>query len=270
MNGPEDYFKTIDDACSALRGKELEDRLLDIVELCRKEYGDEDLVYGAVLSELGGYYRGQGRYPESEQCFLHVVEIFERSGDSSSGNYATAVNNLAGTCRVMGKWQKAEELFSRCLDLYAATAGTNSLLYAGGLNNLSLLCMDRGEPDSAEKYLLDAMRILSELPEARYELAATLSNLASLEYMLGKTDGGAEKLDTALSMYENELGTDMPHYHAALYLRGLIEESAGHPGQAEEWLEKAKHASLDLYGPEHPETVQIISSLNRVKELRIT
>ena len=66
---PNAYFQAIDTAYGTLSGAELEQRLLQLLEQSRTEYGDTHDFYAAMLNELGGYYRGQNRFQESESCF---------------------------------------------------------------------------------------------------------------------------------------------------------------------------------------------------------
>ena len=248
------YFNEVDRAYQTLRGAELENRLKELVEQSRAEYGESNPFYAAVLSELGGYYRGQGRGEESEACLVTAVEIFGEQLGKKNPNYATALNNLAGTHRLMGKLDEAEKEFEVCLEIYRDTVGEGHILFASGLNNLSLVAMERGDLERAETLQHTCSEILAQYPECLDELATSLCNLGTLKRKNGKLEEAKTDLLRAIGLYETELGTVTPHYHAALNTLGLTYYSEGDCPQACQWLEQSVAAAEKLYGPEHGET----------------
>lgn len=252
-----EYFNQVDLAYETLRGFDLEARLRALAEQAGGEYGRESGVYASVLSELGGYYRGQGRYNESADTFRRVICLLKASVGEHSPAYATALNNLAGTYRLMGEFEKAEQSFLLCLGIYEQTLGRGHVLYAAGLNNLSLVALDRKEPEQAARLLHQASDILSKLPECRDEYATSLVNLAALYRQCGQQEQAQRNLLEAVGLYENELGTDTPHYHAALNALGLVCADLGRRSQAQFWLDKAVCAAETLYGPAHPDVAAI-------------
>lgn len=256
-----EYFNQVDQAYDTLRGFALEARLSALAEQAGDEHGRDSGVYASVLSELGGYYRGQGRYTESADTFRRVICLLKASVGERSPAYATALNNLAGTYRLMGEYDKAEQSFLLCLGICEQTVGRRHVLYAAGLNNLSLLALDRKEPDQAARLLHQASDILSGLPECRDEYATSLVNLAALYRQLGQHEKAQRNLLEAVRLYENELGTDTPHYHTALNALGLACADLGLFSQARIWLDKAIRAAETLYGPEHPDVQSIRAHL---------
>lgn len=247
------YFEEVDRAYDGLTGKALEERLLELLEQSGREYGRDSPLYASMLSELGGYYRGQARYEESAGRFQQALRLLAASVGEDSPDYATAVNNLAGTCRLMGRLDQAERHFRTCLELYRRTVGEEHILYAAGLNNLGLVCLDRGDADGAAKLLERASRILAAQPNCRDELAASLCNLAALHRQLGRPDRAEDELRQALALFENELGTATPHYHAALNAMGLVCYDTQRWQEALDWFTRAARAAEALYGREHRE-----------------
>lgn len=260
------YFEEIDRAYGSLTGPALENRIRELVEEGRREYGGEDPFYAAMLSELGGYYRGQRRLEESERCFEEAVSILRQAVGEGDLNYATAVNNLAGTHRLMGRYDEAEREFLECLKLYREKLGEEHIFYASGLNNLSLLCLERGDLKRAAALLGEAADILDKQPECLDELATSLCNLGELERRLGHTQAAREKLHRAVELYETKLGTMTPHYHAALNTLGLTYCRENRWEEACLWLERGVAAAEKLYGPEHPETVAGAEHLRLARE----
>ena len=59
----------------------------------------------------------------------------------------------------------------------------------------------------------------------------------------------------AISLFETELGTDTPHYHAALNTLGIVYYRLGRFAEAYDRFTQAGDAAERLYGPEHRECV---------------
>ncbi len=250
------YYQAIDDAYSTLNGSVLEARLQELLLQCKNEVGERDPFYAAMLNELGGYYRGQNRFSESEQCFLHALDIF-RDLKPSNANLATTLNNLAGTHRLMGQHELAMREFSECLALYQAEFGSNHILHASALNNLSLVCLDQRDLEGAEHYLSQASAILSRLPKYQEEYASSLCNLANLHYFRKDNTTARAELEEAVNLHETTIGTRTPHYHSALHTLGIVLLDSGLVAEAYAALKKGVTAAEALYGPSHDHTKSI-------------
>lgn len=262
----QDYFNMVDAAYDSGSLENIENGIKKAVDESGIEYGTESAVYASMLSELGGFYRGQTRYDEACSCFGKAIDILGKVCGTDSPDYATGVNNLAGTYRLMKEYDKAEELFRKCLEIYRNSVGENHILYSAGLNNLGLVCLDRHDTEGAAKLFEQCSAILKKLPEARDEYATSLTNTASLFYQLGRYDEAEKNLLEAVRMYEEELGTWSPHYHSSMNTLGLVYAAKGNKKFAAEWFEKSAAAAKTLYGEEHKEYKTAISNLESVKE----
>jgi len=260
----ESYLAQVDRAYETLRGPALEDRLRELEAQSAAAFGEESREHASLLSELGAFYRGQGRFEESERAFLRAMDLLAEG----TADWATAVNNLAGTHRMMKKLDEAEEEFTRAGDCYAATLGRDHVLYAATLNNRSLVCLERGKTDRAADYLRAASEILKGLPEKVDEYASSLCNLGALYDRQGRLDDADSTLREAVALFEGPLGTDTPHYHAALNTLGIVcchrKDWAG----AETAFRRAADAAKALYGEEHREYAAICRHLAMARERR--
>ena len=264
----QEYFEQIDTAYDTLNSEELEIRLLALTEQLRGEYGEEGAEYAAMCSELGAYYRGQGRFEESEKYFRDALMLLVNTIGPDDPDYATALNNLAGTVRKLNRPDEAEALFRQALSIYANSVGEKHILYASGLNNLSLVALDKGENDKATALLEQATDILQSLPEYRDELAAALVNMGSLHRQTGAIEKAGKELSQAIELFEKELGTRTPHYHAALYGLSLVRINEGRIPEARELMRKARTAATALYGAGHRETQIIDGYLRRLEDMK--
>lgn len=247
------YLEQIDQAYELCQGSQaLEERLTALLDQCGAEHGRTSAQYASLLGELGGFYRGQGRFEESEARFQEALPLLEAQVGREHPAYATAVNNLAGAHRLLGRYDQALEEFRTCLELYERTA-KGSALHASGFNNLSLVYLDLGKLEEALSLQEQAGDILAALPQARDELASSLSNQGILFQRLGRLEEAERKLEAALTLFRTELGTNTPHYHAALNALGTVHYSARHYAQAKDCFAQAAQAAQALYGPDHRE-----------------
>lgn len=262
-----EYFAEVDRLYGLFRGAELENQISQLCEQCAAEYGNEHPFYAAMLSELGSFYRGQSRLQESEYYFQQTIQILAYTSGTSSAAYATALNNLAGTHRREGKTELARQEYLRCMEIYRLAGEGESLLGASCLNNLSQVFIDTEDYVSAAHMLSQASDILKKIPNSKSEYAASLINLASIRFRVGEYEDAIQELSAAVQLMENELGTDTPHYHAALNLLGILEECSAHTANAAEYYRKALTAAESLYKSDHPEVLAIQKRLDHCLEV---
>lgn len=261
----QEYHGQIDLAYQTLHGNDIRDRLTELLDRCAQEHGTGSSAYASLLSELGSYYRGQREYTISEEYFVKALDLLEKTAGTCSAEYATALNNLAGTYRGLGEREKAESVFLRALDIYERSLGKKHILYASALNNISLLYLDENKLDTAERYLCEAGEILAQMPEHKDEYATHLVNLGNV-YLRNKKTGEARSfLKKAVGLYENDLGTDTPHYHSALNSLGIACCIDGDYVEAREHLKKAETAVEALFGEDHAECLAIRKMLKFVE-----
>ena len=260
-----EYFEAADAAYDN-PAPEIERRLRELTDRAAAEYGADSSLCASMHSELGGFYRGQGRYTDSETEFRTALRILETALGKDSPDYATGINNLAGTHRLMGNYDEAEREFQEALILYGRSVGEHHVLYASALNNLSLLCLDRGDLRRAAECLQRSSAILSEMPERRDEYASSICNLAVLDQRLGRPEDAIRRLTEAVALYEGPLGTDTPHYHAALTSLGICYYSLGRLPEARDAMVHAAGAAKELYGEKHHEYRRILDYLKAINE----
>ena len=254
-------FGQVDLAYQTLPPEQLEQRLRDLTQQAAEETGAASALHASMLGELGGYYRGQRRYAASEDCFCRALDILTDRLGPDHPDRTTMLNNLAGTWRLMGKFAEAEQAFRTCLDSYGRTLGTGHILYASGLNNLSLLYLDQNDYPRAAACLAQASEILSTMPDNREDYATSLCNLAGLHYGQGCFAQAEQEAASAAAIYETELGTRTPHYHAALSTLAAIRRKRGNHAGAKQAMEQAVAAAKSLFGEHHPEYLQLLQTL---------
>lgn len=249
-----DYFRIVDSSYGTENNETIESEIKRACSLAKENEGEGSAIYAAMLSELGGFYRGLTRYDESVDCFTRAAEILKAQRGPMSPDYATCINNRAGSYRQMGLFDEAEEGFAECLDIYEATVGKKHILYSAGLNNCALVALDKGQTDRAAALLNEAADILKDLPDHLDEYATSLANNAELFRLLGRYSDAEKNLLEAKDVYENRLhDTFTPHYHAILNSLGLICMATNRYEKAADWFRQSLTYCERYYNKEHRE-----------------
>ncbi|MEA4853328.1 MAG: tetratricopeptide repeat protein [Christensenella sp.] len=230
------FFEELDKLYAAGKMEDVEQFLLASGRRYAPCCGGFNPTYLAVLSELGGFYRGTSRYRASLNSFEAAQDVIGRFLGTDTVEYATNLNNMAGTCRLMGEYEKSLGLFQKALDIYESTVSAESYLYASALNNMALLYQSMEDYKEAAACLEKALGIIKTLPDCEEEAATSYTNLAALYQKMGQKAKAAENLEMALSIFK---GNDAsPHYAAALNIRAGLQFNAGeYSAAADTYLE---------------------------------
>ncbi|WP_066644542.1 tetratricopeptide repeat protein [Christensenella timonensis] len=232
-NATEKFFQELDEQYATGDMEKVERFLQTSARSYRPCCGGFNANYLAVLSELGGFYRGTSKYTASVEAFRAANEIIMEFIGKDSLEYATNLNNLAGTYRLMGEYDKSLRTFTEAMDTYRATVGTDNYLFASALNNVALLHQDMKEYEQAVSCLLQALGVLENLPDTQGDVATTYNNLAALYNRLGDDAKAKEALARSIALYES-LPEESPHYAAALNLHAAFLYRDGKYGEAKD------------------------------------
>ena len=263
-----DYFNIVDAAYKTEDNAVIESEIKRACELAKQNEGENSALYSAMLSELGGFYRGMTRFDECLDCFTRAAEIMKIAKGADSADYATCINNRASTYRLMGRFDDAQEELEKCLEIYEKSVGKKHILYSAALNNLGMVALNREDTDAAMEYLTESADILKELPRHLFEYGSSLANTAELYRLLGRYQEAEDNLLKAKAVYDTELNdTYTSHYHAILNSLGLVCMATHRYKEAESWFEQALTACARYFDTEHREYKSTEHNLEVVRSL---
>ena len=263
-----DYFDIVDKAYKTEDVAIIEPEIKRAVELAKQNEGPESALYAAMLSELGGLYRGLNRFDECLDCFNKAADVMKIAKGADSADYATCINNRASTYRMMGEFDKAQEELEECLAIYEKSVGKKHILYSAALNNLGMVALNREDTDAAMEYLTESADILKELPGHLFEYGSSLANTAELYRLLGRYKEAEDNLLKAKAVYDTELkDTYTSHYHAILNSLGLVCMATRRYKEAEDWFEQSLKACERYFSKEHREYKSTEYNLEVVRNL---
>lgn len=216
-----DFFTALDALYAQGKTSEIEPFLRRTMQEHRVCCGGHDQVFTAALNELGTYYRGVSRYPESVQAFEEAGRDILSYGTKDTVDYATNRINLAGTLRLMKSYDRALQLYTEAANIYSRLEGKRSFHYAAVLNNLALVYLDLKEYAKALTYTEEALALIRLLPGHHEEEAVSLINRGTAKWYLNHEEEAAADAEKALAIYET-LTEKGIHYANALNLCGTI------------------------------------------------
>jgi CHAT domain-containing protein len=198
------------------------ERALDISE---KVLGPDNPNITGQLEVVATLYEGRGRYPECDALRKRALTIIERAYGSESINFANSLKGLGVSYGIQGRDEEALALLLRALEIAEKSLGTNN--------------------PALNPYLADVgARYLSQRRYSDAELFLTRA-LASL-------DKAPPSFDPYLTGIQR-LGIQRSLFH--------VYRSESRYPEAKVALDRALAVSEQLFGPDHSQTGEIVSSL---------
>ena len=249
----EEILATLDRMFEKNEIQKVEPFLLSCLEEAKegKDYG----VYISAGNELIGFYRSISKYEEAFRIAEDVLLLMEELQLEETEHFATTLLNAATAYRAAGRQKDALRDYTRALKIYEEQLEPGDYRFAGLYNNISLLLEQMDENEKAAVFLEKAIEIVEKQPDARMELATSLTNLALICFKRKDNDKAEALLSRAISIFrENGEHTDA-HYSAALagmgeayYHMGRLEKALDYYEQSVKEVEKhfGRNASYGL------------------------
>ena len=206
-----------------------------------------------VLNETMGFYRSQGWHEKNQWIVQRAIELALRMGLEGTETWATTLINCATAMRAAQQYDQAEDLYTQALQCAENVYPPKDRRIAALHNNLSMLYQETGRPESSERELREAMRILretSDSPSTDIDLASSCTNLALTLLDEGKADDARAYADEALAIHAaaRAQGVDSAHYAAALAGAAQVRFVQRQYGDAVGLYRKALNLIEERYG----------------------
>ena len=177
------------------RGVEAESLALQLIELCKEEYGESHNETLDAMARLSKILVSQGRNEEATQIGLQILEIRDT---------VMITMDLADIFSLQKQYSKAEELYLRVLDHEDMRLEEN-LDHEEVLLKLGVLYFNQGAYDKAEHFHLSALGIRKRLwGESHRRTLDVMEHLAATYYRQGRNDD-AERLAKFVFEHRKEL-----------------------------------------------------------------
>ena len=241
-----------------------EEPLARAIELAEAMPGRSDLAAEA-WNNLGVLCKYAGWFDRGAAAYARAISLAQAAPESSAGNMllAAILHNIGGLDHARGRFASAEEPARRAWEIHRDLLGeehpatlADAVAYAGVLDGLSRYAESRPIYERA-------LRVYEQTfgPD-HYEIAATLHNLAFVEYAEGNLARATELARGAYSIKAKLRGESHPDTAlSAMNLASLLP-----PEQAQEariLLRQALAVFEAALASDHPHTAHCRRLLNR-------
>lgn len=215
-----------------------------------------------TLTNLGVLYDEIGEYPKALAHLQRAYEIRKEKLLPNDPLRLTSIDNLINLMVKQQDFSTAEKLLLDTKQDLERKYGGDSPFVAEILDRFAMLSMARENGNLALAYFLQALQIRENSLGAQSEqLAANLYNLGKLENLLGKTEQARIHLNWGLDIYDQQQMGNESQVTALLselfvcdYVQGKLED-------AEHDLTMMRAIKLEVYGPNHPETIAVMEEI---------
>ncbi|MGH9819818.1 MAG: CHAT domain-containing tetratricopeptide repeat protein, partial [Pyrinomonadaceae bacterium] len=224
-----------------------------VVDLEKKESGENSLIYGSSLFLLANQYDGLDDESNAEKYFLMALDIRQAILGGNSQALTPILNNLTMLYGDRGDYVSAEKYANRSYEIKKSAdpdPNSPSLELARSLTNLAIVNHLKGDDINAAKYYKMALDIrLRKQGNKSGDVAAAMNNLAGVYTDLD----AAEKLYIqALDIAKEALGETHQFTGQIMFNTAVLYERKGDYDKAEDYCQKALTVYRKSFVPGSP------------------
>ncbi len=185
--------------------RKAEQYLVELEELGRNVFGDEDTFVAQVLSALGTLRAIQGHFEEAKNYCREALELEEKLLGEDNPEIASSLSALADVCRMQGHYEEAGTLYDRLFEFKEEEIQDFLINNPTVCINISELYLEQGCTDDAEKSCNYAKEIVEETLDDEHPLyAICLSNLANVYMFQGRYQEAEICCQTAIEINQGK------------------------------------------------------------------
>lgn len=199
--------------------------LLQSLESTKKLFGFKSAETAKGYHQLGLCYDWLGDIKLADSCYRTGIKIYEEvSGEKPLKGLADNLNDYGSfITSETTLYDSATAIFKRALDIYALNNMAEGHKAAITINNLAVNLHHQNKVDEAEKYYLQAQKILTNLYGInRPEIASIYNNLAFIYLDNKKFDASEKAFKKAYKIKVALLGDKHPSIGLALINLGML------------------------------------------------
>lgn len=188
-------------------------------------YGENNKETAKCYHQLGLCNDWIGNYDLADSFYLRGINIYKNlSGDIPLKALGDNMNDYGSMLTSLGEYDSAAAMLNRALEIYKLNNISKSQKAAITINNIAVNLHHQNKVDKAEKYYLQAKKILTGLYGIyRPEVASIFNNLAFIYLDNNKYDASAEAFQKAYEIKLKVLGKDHPFVGLALVNIGMLD-----------------------------------------------
>ncbi len=253
------YFETIGEYSKA------KDEFVMALEIDRHFHGRNHPLLAIRHRNIGRVLLELEQAQDAVPHFEEAIKIDEHALSPDHPDFAKSLGGLGDALRQTGNAESAKELLSRALEIDVCIFGENHPNVSGDLNNLALALRDLGDLNGVREKMMRAVSIDEADPSTRQvQIVHHLGNLAVVLEQLQDKTAAKDAYARAAMLGRTVLRSNDPRLAHLLGRYGLLCIELGAVTEGRSLLIDARAIFVKVLGPEHPYSVSIQQSLDRI------
>lgn len=246
------------------RWKEAEKLLVQVIENEESRVAADHLDIATSLNNLALIYMNGGRWAEAENLQVQALEMTKIKYGADHPQTLVAMGNLASLYDEQGRCEEAEKLQVQVIEAQKTKLGADHPGTLRSLNNLTLTYKSLGRLVEAEKLQAQVMETRqSTLGPDHPDTLVSLNNLALTYQDQGRLEEAEKLLVQVLETRKKKLGAVNSHTLTSMSNLAVLWKAMGRHEDAERLLRDSYTHQLRILGPDHPDTILALRTLDR-------
>ena len=225
-------------------------------------YGESHPDVASTLKRIGDIWKTKGQYEKAMDYFVKDLKISIDCYGESHPSVATSLNSIGLVQLRLRQYSQSLNSFDKVLPIYLESYGKNHRDSAGTKRNRARALMGLNRYDEAEQMLTEAVLALKESElEHDLVLAHAYQRYAELYRLTRRLEDAMKSIDESISIFLTNPGEQHVDTADAYFEKALI-AAALHDEKSTPYFQKCCDIRLDLLGPKHPDTIEVLEKLN--------
>lgn len=183
---------------------EAERSCLQVVQMAKQDFGDQDPLYAMCLQNLAGYYRDIGNYERSVARYDDAAQIRGQHYGTDSLEFADDMTNLAAVYEESGNYERGEQCARQAIGIYRDRVGTGHARFGLALEHLAASLAGQKKFGEADELLQQAGEIRSANGDHRPSAFMARGNLCLAQGDFADAAGLFEQAIAAYSKFDTK------------------------------------------------------------------
>lgn len=231
-----------------------------------KSLNSDPKVQADLYANLGAIYQKLGKLDQADSLLQSALNERKSIFGPDSPEVAESLIALGLLRSDQARLEQAEQFVRQGLDIDKRRVPPDSPAMAKALVAFGRVLAQRGSYEPALQSLNEAVRIESKPGAAPADLAASLTELASAQYLAGHDQVSDSLYRRVLDMHRKLYGDRHPSVAEDLSNLGAIQLDLGYYAESERFDRQALDITQSYYGKDHPKTAANLMTLGRALE----
>jgi len=230
-----------------------------VVEIERRERGNDDVALAVSLSNLSWMLSQLGRYDEAENAAREGLRLREDNLGTDNVYVAKLLGTLAWSQSMSGQLDEAERNYHAALELFRNHAGERTYIVATTRRGLANVLNKKGQTAEAEREFREALAVFEEVHcRQTFDALAAASDLGECLMKQGRSVEAEAIFRDTLTQQQALWGKDERGALTSALNLGWALWAQGKLAEAEPYYRQSLEGRRRVLGNEHPHTVQVM------------